>query len=102
MQRTWAYAGRRLLFTVPTLLAMSVFVFSIIHLAPGDPAETALGLSYTPQAAKALRHEMGLDQPILTQYFTWIGDILHGDLGRDLVSHEPLTSLLGTRLPVTL
>ena len=102
MSRTLAYAGRRLLFTVPTLLAMSVFVFAIVHLAPGDPVQAALGLSYTPAAAHALRHQMGLDQPILSQYFTWIGNILHGNLGQDLVSHEPLSTLIGTSLPVTL
>jgi peptide/nickel transport system permease protein len=96
------YAGRRLLLTVPTLLVMSVFVFAIIHLAPGDPVVTSLGLSYTPTAAKALRHQMGLDQPIVNQYFTWIGNILHGNFGQDLVSHEPLTHLLSNRFPVTL
>ncbi len=102
MPRTLVYAGRRLLFTVPTLLAMSVFVFAIIHLTPGDPVQAALGLSYTPAAAQVLRHQMGLDQPIVTQYLTWIGNILHGNLGQDLVSHEPLTHLLSSRLPVTL
>jgi peptide/nickel transport system permease protein len=61
-----------------------------------------LGFNYTPAAAKALRHQMGLDQPILQQYLTWMGNILHGNLGHDLVSHEPLTHLLATRLPVTL
>jgi peptide/nickel transport system permease protein len=102
MSRTLAYAGRRLLFTVPTLLVMSVFVFAIVHLAPGDPAQAALGLSYTPAAGLALRHQMGLGQPILHQYFSWMGNILHGNLGQDLVSHEPLTTLIGTSLPVTL
>jgi len=102
MPRTFVYAGRRLLFTVPTLLVMSVFVFAIIHLTPGDPVQTALGLSYTPSAAHALRHQMGLDQPIVTQYVTWMGNILHGNLGQDLVSHEPLTHLLSSRFPVTL
>lgn len=102
MSRTLAYTARRLLFTVPTLVVMSVFVFAIIHLAPGDPVQAALGLSYTPAAARVLRHEMGLDQPIITQYFTWIGNILHGNLGQDLISHEPLTHLLSSRLPVTL
>lgn len=102
MHGTAAYVARRLLYTVPTLFVMSVFVFAIIHLAPGDPAETVLGFNYTPAAAKALRHQMGLDQPILQQYLSWIGNILHGNLGRDLVSHESLSHLLITRLPVTL
>ena len=102
MSRTKNYVAQRLALTVPTLLATSVFVFAIIHLAPGDPVQAALGLSYTPSAARVVRHQMGLDQPILTQYFSWLGNILHGNLGQDLVSHEPFTQLLGSRLPVTL
>lgn len=96
------YASRRLLLTVPVLLAMSLFVFGIIHLAPGDPVQSALGLSYSPRAAAVLRHQMGLDRPIVAQYLDWIGNMLHGDLGRDLISHQPLSELLGQRLPVTL
>jgi peptide/nickel transport system permease protein len=97
-----AYAGRRLLLTGPTLLVMSVFVFAIIHLSPGDPVISALGFNYTPAAAKALRHQMGLDQPIVTQYLNWMGSILHGNLGRDIVSHESLNHLIFSRFPVTL
>ncbi|HVA88425.1 MAG TPA: ABC transporter permease [Chloroflexota bacterium] len=96
------YILRRLLLTVPVLVAMSVFVFAIIHLAPGDPVQAALGLSYSPGAAAVLRHQMGLDQPIVQQYFTWVGNMLHGDMGQDLISHQPLTDLLSQRLPVTL
>src|SRR5436305_10402633 len=102
MQGTLAYAGRRLLYTIPTLIVMSVFVFAIIHLAPGDPAQAVLGLNYTPSADRAIRHQMGLDQPIVQQYFSWIGGVLHGDLGRDLVSHESLSHLIVSRLPVTI
>src|SRR5579875_2954307 len=102
MSTTLLYAGRRLLLTVPVLLGMSIFVFAIIHLAPGDPVQAALGLSYSAHAAAVLRHQMGLDQPIVTQYFTWLGNALHGNLGQDLISHQPLTSLLSQRLPVTL
>jgi peptide/nickel transport system permease protein len=96
------YVVRRLLLTVPVLLAMSVFVFAIIHLAPGDPVQAALGLSYSPHSAAVLRHQMGLDQPIVKQYFTWVGNLLHGNMGQDLISHQPLTDLLSQRLPVTL
>jgi ABC-type dipeptide/oligopeptide/nickel transport system permease component len=58
-----ANAGRWLLVTVPALLVNRVFVFAIIHLAPGDPVQAALGWSYTPSAVHALRHQMGLNQP---------------------------------------
>src|SRR6185437_6682511 len=97
-----AFAGRRLLQAVPVLFAMSIFVFAIIHLTPGDPVQAALGLSYSPRAAAVLRHAMGLDRPIVAQYFTWLGGILHGDFGRDLISHQPLSDLLAHTLPVTL
>src|ERR1035437_1956231 len=97
-----AYAGRRLQEAAPVLFAMSIFVFALIHLTPGDPVQSALGLSYSPQAAAVLRHGMGLDRPIMTQYFNWLGGILHGDFGRDLISHQPLSELLAQRLPVTL
>jgi peptide/nickel transport system permease protein len=102
MQGTMGYILRRLALAVPVLLAMSVFVFAIIHLTPGDPVQAALGLSYSPRAAAVLRHQMGLDRPIVAQYFTWLGNTLHGNLGQDLISHESLTTLLAQRLPVTL
>lgn len=102
MARTLAYIIRRLLLTIPTLFVMSVFVFAIIHLAPGDPAANALGLNYTASAGHALRHQMGLDQPIVNQYLAWVGNVLRGNLGQDLVSHESLTPLILSRLPVTL
>ena len=102
MPTTLRYAGRRLLQTVPVLLGMSVFVFAIIHLAPGDPVQAALGLSYSARAAAILRHQMGLDQPIVAQYVNWLGNLLHGNFGQDLISHQPLSDLLSQRLPVTL
>ncbi len=97
-----ASIGRRLLLALPVLLGMSIFVFAIIHLTPGDPVAAALGLSYSPHAAAILRHQMGLDRPIVEQYFNWLGNLLHGNLGQDLISHQPLTDLLAQRLPVTL
>ncbi len=102
MSSTVFYAARRLLLTIPVLFGMSIFAFAIIHLAPGDPVQAALGLSYSPHAAAVLRHQMGLDQPIVQQYLTYMGNVLHGNLGQDLISHEPLSTLLSQRLPVTL
>jgi len=102
MPSTALYAIRRLFLTVPVLVGMSIFVFAIIHLAPGDPVQAALGLSYSAHAAAILRHQMGLDQPVIQQYFTYMGNVLHGNLGQDLISHEPLSTLLSQRLPVTL
>jgi peptide/nickel transport system permease protein len=96
------FTSRRLLLAVPVLLAMSAFVFLMIHLVPGDPVRTMLGFRATPENVAQVRGALGLDQPLLTQYLQWIGGILHGDLGRDFVSHTPVSTLLAQRLPVTI
>jgi peptide/nickel transport system permease protein len=102
VSRRSRYLATRLLLTVPTLLAMSVFVFMLIHLVPGDPVRTMLGFRATPQNVAVIRHQLGLDRPLVSQYFTWLGGILHGDLGQDYISRESLTQLLRQRIPVTL
>lgn len=96
------YAARRVLFTVPTLLAMSVFVFLIIRLVPGDPVRTMLGFRATPENTATVRQALGLDRPLPAQYASWLGHLLRGDLGQDFISHTPLSTLLAQRLPVTL
>jgi peptide/nickel transport system permease protein len=96
------FLATRVLLTIPTLLAMSVFVFLLIRLVPGDPVRTMLGFRATPQNVRTIRHELGLDRSLVSQYFSWLGGIFHGDLGQDYISHEPLTQLLRERIPVTL
>ncbi len=96
------YIAKRLLITVPVLLGMSVLVFSLIHLVPGDPAQAMLGLTATPQNIATLRQQLGLDDPLWRQYLNWLWALLHGDLGTDFRSHEPLTQMLVRRLPVTI
>jgi peptide/nickel transport system permease protein len=93
---------RRLLLTIPVLWVMTLFVFLIIHLIPGDPVRTMLGFRATPQNVATARHQLGLDQPLWRQYVDWLGGLLHGDLGTDLISHAPLSELRSQRLPVTL
>ena len=88
--------------TIPTLLAMSVFVFLLIRLVPGDPVQTMLGFRATPQNVATIRHQLHLDEPLITQYREWLSGLLHGDLGRDYVSHAPLSELLRSAIPVTL
>ena len=92
---------RRILLTIPTLIVMSIVVFLIIRLVPGDPVRTMLGFRATDANVAELRHQLGLDQSLFTQYATWLGNLLHGDLGADIVSHAPLSELLAQRLPVT-
>jgi peptide/nickel transport system permease protein len=96
------YVATRVALTVPTLFAMSVFVFLLIHLVPGDPVRTMLGFRATPDNVRVIRHELGLDRPLVSQYFSWLGGLLRGDLGQDYISHESLAHLLRQRLPVTL
>ncbi|MFD1713408.1 ABC transporter permease [Amnibacterium flavum] len=92
---------RRLLLTIPVLLVMSIIVFLIIRLVPGDPVRTMLGFRATAENVEQVRHELGLDRPIVTQYFDFLGGLLRGDLGTDIVSHASLADLLAQRLPVT-
>jgi peptide/nickel transport system permease protein len=102
MNARLAYALRRVLLTVPVLFATSVFVFLLIRLVPGDPVRTMLGIRATPSTVATVRDQLGLDRPLPEQYWMWITGMVHGDLGTDFVSHEPITRLLGVSLPVTL
>ena len=101
MNRQMAFILRRVLMTVPMLLAMSVVVFLIIRLVPGDPVRTMLGFRATDANVAELRERLGLDRGLVEQYLRWISAILRGDLGQDIVSHAPLSELLAQRLPVT-
>ena len=101
MSRWIAFILRRILVTLPMLFAMSIFVFLIIRLVPGDPVRTMLGFRATAANVAELRHQLGLDQGLLIQYVHWLTALLHGDLGTDIVSHAPLAELLAQRLPVT-
>lgn len=92
---------RRLLITVPVLLVLSMFVFLIIHLVPGDPVRTMLGFRATDENVATIRAELGLDRPVVAQYWSWLGGLVRGDLGSDYISGSSLTSLLSTAVPVT-
>jgi peptide/nickel transport system permease protein len=101
MSRQMVFIARRLLLTIPMLLVMSVVVFLIIRLVPGDPVRTMLGFRATEENVSLLRGQLGLDRPLIVQYLNWAGALLHGDLGKDIVTHAPLSELLLQRLPVT-
>src|SRR3954447_14654869 len=101
MNRQLAFILRRVVLTIPTLFVMSVIVFLILRLVPGDPVRTMLGFRATDENVAELRHQLGLDQSLFDQYANWIVALLHGELGKDIVSHAPLSELLAQRLPVT-
>ena len=85
-----------------TLLVISVLVFLAVSLLPGDIAQQILGQSATTETVAALRRELGLDQPLITRYFAWIGGILTGDFGRSLANGRPVADLLAARLGNTM
>ena len=86
---------------VPVAFLVSVAVFALIHLTPGDPARIILGEEGTPEAVAALRHELGLDRPLPEQYVRWITRVVRGDLGRSLRTHQPVIQAIGERLPAS-
>ncbi|GMB95436.1 ABC transporter permease [Helicobacter sp. NHP22-001] len=93
---------KRILWTIPTLFGVSVLVFSMVHLVPGDPALVILGEHANKEALEALREQMGLNKPLLEQYLSYINHILHGDLGTSLVSGESVFEAFLQRFPATL
>jgi peptide/nickel transport system permease protein len=94
--------GRRLVATVPLLLAVSVVVFSFVHALPGDPAVLFLGEEATPENLARFRAKLGFDRPLIVQYGDWLGRALRGDLGRSIRTNQPVTQAIVERLPVTL
>jgi peptide/nickel transport system permease protein len=93
---------RRLALSIPILLLVSIMVFSLIHLIPGDPVTVMLGQEATPEVKQALRHELGLDRPLVIQYFVWLGRVVRGDLGRSLVDRTSVLDQIRLRLPATI
>jgi ABC-type dipeptide/oligopeptide/nickel transport system permease component len=96
------YLGRRVLVTLPTLWLVTVVVFSMVRLLPGDPAETIAGLHATEESVAGLRRELGLDRPLLVQYGDFLSGLLRLDLGRSTMSRAPVVDELRPRLPVSL
>lgn len=98
----WKFILRRILALIPVLLGVTLFVFVILAVAPGDPARTVLGFEATQEAIDELREEMGLNDPILVRYFRYLGDLLHGDMGNSYKTGFSVTSQIAQRLPNTL
>ena len=91
----------RLALAVPVLICVSIVAFVLLRLAPGDPAQLQAGVDAGPDVVAAVRHELALDQPLPVQYLAWASKVIHGDLGVSYSAHQPVTSLIGQRLPVT-
>lgn len=96
------YIIKRLLALIPILIGVAVIVFLIVHLIPGDPAQTMLGERATDQALERLREQMGLNDPLPVQFWRYVKDLLRGDLGRSIMSNNPVSVELAHRFPATL
>src|SRR6476619_2786952 len=96
------FVARRLFYLVPVLLAVSLLTFFIASLLPGDLAYVILGDRATPEKVEALRHDMGLDQPIWIRYFGWLGHVLEGDFGRSFRTGQTVLQAVTERLPVSI
>ena len=98
----YRYIAKRLLVAIPTLLIVSVFVFSLQKLLPGDPILAMAGEERDPQVLEHLREKYRLNDPVPIQYFHWLGGVLQGDLGISLRTNQPVTELIAEKLPVTI
>jgi peptide/nickel transport system permease protein len=97
-----AYAVRRVLATIPVMLTVAFFVFSLLYLAPGDPAAIIAGDQATPADIDRIRASLGLDRPFLVRFGDWLWHILHGDLGTSIFTNLPVTHMIAQRLEPTL
>lgn len=95
------YILRRLVYMIPILFGVSVVVFLILHLVPGDPAVLVAGPDATLEDIALARSRLGLDRPLPVQYISWLGNLLQGDLGRSARTHRPVTQDLGQTMPAT-
>jgi peptide/nickel transport system permease protein len=98
----WIYIGKRLIASVPILLGLSVIVFAMMALIPGDPATAILGSYATPENVARLNSQLGLDKPLVEQYFIWLGNLFHGDMGRSYALNRPVADEVFERFGATL
>ncbi|SEJ01727.1 MULTISPECIES: ABC transporter permease [unclassified Pseudomonas] len=93
---------RRLLSAIPTLILVSLFVFTLQKLLPGDPVQAMAGEERDPAVMEYLREKYRLNDPVPLQYVHWVGNVLQGDFGTSLRTEQPVTTLLASKLPVTI
>ncbi|NET53499.1 MAG: ABC transporter permease, partial [Merismopedia sp. SIO2A8] len=95
------YITKRLLNLLPVLLGITLLVFTLLHLIPGDPASVMLGERATPEQVEALREQLGLNQPLPLQYLTFLSNLLRFDFGTSIISGIPIAEEIKTRWPAT-
>jgi peptide/nickel transport system permease protein len=97
-----SYIIRRIFAAIPVMAVVALFVFLLLRLTPGDPAAIIAGDMATPEQLERIRTSLGLNQPITVQFFTWVGQLLSGNLGTSLISQTPVTTLIAQRLEPTI
>jgi peptide/nickel transport system permease protein len=98
----WKYTVRRVLAIIPVAGVIAIFVFLLLHLAPGDPAAIIAGNTAMPEDIARIRVKLGLEDPIYVQFVRWMGQLLRGDLGMSIYSDMPVTTLIAQRMEGTL
>ncbi|MFA5552026.1 MAG: ABC transporter permease [Trueperaceae bacterium] len=96
------YLVRRLLSSVPIVILITLVVFMVMQVLPGDPAVMILGTEATPESLAATRERLGLNRPLHVQYLSWLGNALRGDLGNSMIDNRPVMGAIANALPVTL
>jgi len=96
------YIIKKLLLMIPLLIGLTLIVFLILHLAPGDPVDLMVGPNVTPEVYENVRNKLGLDKPLYVQYFTFLKNVLRGDLGTSILKNVPVKDLIAERFPITL
>lgn len=97
-----AYASRRILATIPVMLLVAFFVFSLLYIAPGDPAAIIAGDQATPADVERIRISLGLDKPFVVRFGEWLWQILHGNLGTSIFTNLPVSHMIEQRIEPTL
>jgi len=98
----FAYIVRRILATIPVMAVVALFVFSLLHLSPGDPAVIIAGDTATLEDIARIREKLGLDQPLYIQFVSWVWHLLHGDLGISIFTNLPVSKLIAQRVEPTI
>ena len=98
----FTYVVRRILATIPVMVVVALFVFSLLFIAPGDPAAVIAGDQATPADVERIRQNLGLDRPFLVQFSDWAWRLLHFDLGRSIFTNLPVTTMIAQRIEPTM
>jgi peptide/nickel transport system permease protein len=97
----WAYIVRRIIATIPVMAVVALFVFSLLYIAPGDPAAVIAGDQATPQDVERIRASLGLDRPYLIRFGEWLWNVLRGDLGVSIFTNLPVSLMISQRIEPT-